>query len=776
MPFRLVLGLCSVVFFVTARWASGASRETFALVPEEAAALLSLDAGERAVDEVHWRAVLDAFRHEDQITRIIPSLNREPAAWTNLGVLGSLSVRYPEAKTTENIGLQIHRANTTNSNGAPQLTAPLASRILRAHTQGWVLARISLRQIGFETNANRGPRSTFAFSVSLLQAATETRVQLRGEAEVSWAENSATRGTNQPLAVTVHRLEQLERIGSPAFREWAAFELQSQAGSFFIDPLLARDCDGDGRPKLYLIGAGKVARLSSDKASWSIESAPWTLSKASQYAAVFADIDGDGLEDLLIADHIGLLLFKREEGGRFAENPTRIWRSPTRLEEPQVLSVGDIDRDGRLDIFLGQYRVPYVGGQFPTPFYDANDGLPFYLLHNDGAGRFTDITESAGLGDKRRRRVYSASLFDWDHDGDADLIVVSDFAGIDLFRNDSGRFTDVTAQLGDARHLFGMGHAIADFDGNGTPDVFAVGMDSPVAVLLDRLAANRPNFPEHVRMRATMTQGNRLFLGDGQGGFAPATWSGEIAKGGWAWGVGVADFDNDGAHDIYLANGHETLANYADYERQFWLHDIYVGRSEPDRVRDLFFFAGARSRRLAAKESFGGWQENKFFLSIGSQKFCEAAFVLGVALPEDCRNVIAADFDGDGRVDLAVTTVELTPRPRQRLLIFRNELPATSHWIGFRLAGATGRAANAKVRIETKRGAQTRWLVSGDGFRSQNDLTAHFGLGADSEISRMEITLANGERIKIPPPKVDQWNTVTLLPPGKINSMEAIPK
>ncbi|MBI3418334.1 MAG: CRTAC1 family protein [Verrucomicrobia bacterium] len=763
--------------FVVLRFnAVSAPRETVALAPEQAEALLALDAAERAADEQQWSSVLAAFRYEDQITRLVPLLNREPSTWTNLGAFASLPVRYPAAPAGELLRAKIRRSLVVSTNGELQLAGTLGNLTATAQAQGWRLDRVSLRQIGFETNSNQRPRSTLAFSVSLSQTASETRLQLRGKAEVIWQNKFSSPAMNQPASVNIIRLERLERSGPPAFREWFATELPPQAGSFFIDPLLARDLDGDGRTELCLLGAGRVARLPAGKSAWALESAPWSTPPASQRAVIFADINGDGWEDLLIADHEGLLLIRGEGAGRFAENPTRIWRAPARLEEPQVLSVGDVDRDGRLDIFFGQYRVPYVGGQFPTPYYDANDGLPFYLLHNDGDGSFTDITGASGLAAKRHRRVYSASLFDWDQDGDADLIVMSDFAGIDLFRNDAGRFIDVTAQLGESRHLFGMGHAIADFDGNGTPDVLAVGMDSPVATLLDRLAANRPGFPHHARMRAAMTFGNRVFLGDGRGGFAPAAWSDEIAKAGWAWGAAVADFENSGALDIYLANGHETLANYADYERQFWLHDIYVGRSEPDHARDLFFFAGARSRRLAAKESFGGWQENKLFLQAGAQKFIETAFVLGVALPEDCRNVIAADFDGDGRVDLAVTTVELTPRQRQRLLIYRNELPDTGHWIGFRFTGATGRAANARVRIGTKCGTQTRWLVTGDGFRSQNDLVAHFGLSAETALTRTEIVLFNGEQIEIPPPQVDHWNTVLLPPPEKTKRHDAISK
>src|SRR2546427_8651179 len=111
-----------------------------------------------------------------------------------------------------------------------------------------------------------------------------------------------------------------------------------------------------------------------------------------------------------------------------------------------VLTCGDIDHDGDLDLFLGQYRVPTLGQALKPFYYDANDGYPAHLLLNDGHGNFTDAT-NGGFEAKRWRRTYSASFVDLNEDGDLDLLVVSDFAGMDLYRNNGhGQFTDVTRE------------------------------------------------------------------------------------------------------------------------------------------------------------------------------------------------------------------------------------------------------------------------------------------------------------------------------------------
>ena len=157
----------------------------------------------------------------------------------------------------------------------------------------------------------------------------------------------------------------------------------------------------------------------------------------------------------------------------------------------------------------------------PTPYYDALDGYPAYLLLNNGDGTsFTEKTEASGISKKRNRRTFSSSLYDYDGDLDLDLLVVSDFAGVDLYQNDGdGQFSDVTDEVFYNRHLFGMAHSIEDFNHDGILDLYAIGMSSTTARRLDRMNAGRSEFPGHNEMRSAMGYGNRLYLGTSNGGF-----------------------------------------------------------------------------------------------------------------------------------------------------------------------------------------------------------------------------------------------------------------
>src|SRR4029077_4534636 len=131
---------------------------------------------------------------------------------------------------------------------------------------------------------------------------------------------------------------------------------------------------------------------------------------------------------------------------------------------------------------------PYSDGLLPAPYYDANDSDPAYLLLNDGKGDFTDATDASSLKPKRHRRTLSASFVTLQNDNHPDLVVVSDFAGLDVYRNDGrGHFTDVTSQCVADPKGFGMGSPLADFNTDGKLDLLMIGMESATVSRLEHL-------------------------------------------------------------------------------------------------------------------------------------------------------------------------------------------------------------------------------------------------------------------------------------------------
>ncbi|MEW6159687.1 MAG: CRTAC1 family protein, partial [Verrucomicrobiota bacterium] len=447
--------------------------------------------------------------------------------------------------------------------------------------------------------------------------------------------------------------------------------------------------------------------------------------------------------------------------GRFVEPGRTVWLAEPRLKYAQTLTCGDVDGDGDLDVWLGQYKVPYEKGQMPNPYYDANDGHPSYLLLNDGRGNFSDATARCGLAEKRFRRTYSGSFVDLDEDHDLDLLVVSDFAGAELYHNDgAGNFSDATRDLIGGAAGFGMAHCLADFNRDARLDLLMIGMNSPTADRLDFLKLFRPGHENDRRFRPQMTFGNRLFTGRADGRFEPASMNALIARAGWAWGCSAFDFDNDSWPDVYIANGHETLSSVREYEPEFWLHDIYVGRSQDDRVVDAYFISKARQTR-GQGWSYGGNERNRFYLNETGESFLEVAHLLGVALPEDSRNVVTEDLDQDGRVDLLVTTFEAWPVRKQTLRVFRNQIEPMGHWIGFRFPETPrGSAIGASVKIQTEGFGAVRQIVTGDSFRAQHAPVVHFGLGHRTRVERIEVRWTGERSMMLENPAIDRYHSI----------------
>ncbi len=718
----------------------------------------AIEAERKRWDETIWADEMVAERHEDLFVRLWDDLRN---ADDKFSVLGSFPFQQLVVGTPGQTELIEHAIERTQL-AAPGRTLDAGEwkqQLRKLKAEGFRLDQCEWRQPSFMLRTNGPARSVVAMTLHINNPMLDRRVILRGDLRVEWETPADPTAAPIPRVIDATNLEMLARSGPPAFAEVVVREIFPQEGSIFIDPLILYDLDGDGLSEIILGCSNLIFR---NRGQGRFEAGPLCREAPGLInTAIVADFTGDGSADFLCCDRQGLLLYAGNPEGRFDGQRRRVWSSPVKLMNPFVMTCGDIDRDGDLDLWLAQYKLPYYAGQMPTPYYDANDGFPSFLLINDGHGNFRDATESAGLNAKRFRRTYSSSFVDLNEDGDLDLVVVSDFAGADIYYNDRrGRFTDVTAEVLDEPHAFGMAHSFGDYDGDGHLDFLMIGMNSFVAQRLDSLKAGPAAFPQHQLMRPKLGYGNRLYLRRG-GVFRQEPLSDHVARTGWSWGCTSFDFDNDGDLDLYVTNGHKSRSSAKDYEAQFWRHDIYIASSRHDPALDLYF--GATGDRLyGSGQSYGGYEKNRLLLNLSGKEFLEVGYLMGVAREEDCRNVVSDDLDGDGRLDLLFTTFAEWPKPRQALHIYRNQHEQTGNWIAVRLpeAGRGLSPIGATVFLVSSDGRQMRQLVAGDSYRSQSDATLHFGLAAATNVSFVEVRWPNGRTNTLSNPEINHSHRV----------------
>ena len=611
--------------------------------------------------------------------------------------------------------------------------------------------------------------STFNITIDLTHLDSSKRLTVTGPIDIVWTENLNAHGHHKPGLIDATGLKLLTRTGEPMFK---ATDLGKVPFGVGHDDILAHDLNNDGLIDLVYPNSNELFVNRGNGHFVREKLCEHPIRVISE--AVLADFTGDGVTDYLVAGsnhagkgapkQYGLFLFKRDADGGFS-NPATIAIKPSEmpLVLPSAMAVGDIDGDGDLDVWASQYKAAYSGGNFPTPYYDANDGYPGYLLTNNGDGSFTESTAGSDLEDKRFRRAFRASFVDLDNDTDLDLLVVSDFAGADLFYNDgTGVFTDVTTSALDIPTNFGMGLTFDDFDNDGAIDFYVTGMASTTARRLSKMGLQHPELAEHNDQRLIVAYGNRMYLGQSAGRFIEPDFRDQVARSGWSWGVASADFNNDGHSDLYIANGNKSGLSAKDYCTRFWCHDIYSGDSNEDPAQ-FKVFTDELGDFSAAGLSWNGFEHNHLFLNRAGQGFTNAGFMMDVALEQDSRAVLAHDFDNDGRVDILVTTRNsLNDGSNYKLHLLMNRADQTDrHWVGVRLTGAPGVSPlGAKVTVTTPQGVKTNTAVSGDSYSAQHAPALHFGLGNVSTINKIEIRWPNGHTTEIISPAIDQYHEV----------------
>lgn len=403
-----------------------------------------------------------------------------------------------------------------------------------------------------------------------------------------------------------------------------------------------------------------------------------------------ADYNNDGWDDLFVAGVHRNLLYRNNGDGTFTDVTQSSGLATAKAGERKLWAVAaawmDYDNDGNLDLLVSNYcdwaagNDPVCGGVDPARraycHPDMYKGEPLVLYHNNGNGTFTDVSRDFGL-DKILSKGMGVAMADFDGDGRPEVFVANDNARNLLLRFRKGKVEEIGLEAGvsyngDGRQISGMGADCADFDGDGSPDIVMTGLRGETYELF------------HNRGDGTFDDAS------GPSGLLTLSrkWSG--------WSCGLVDLDNDGRRDLFVACGG-------------------LDADEP--------------------------QGNRIFHNENG-KFVDVSEGVGEDFPVQKlhRGCVFSDFDNDGRIDIAVNALNGEAE------LWKNLSPM-KHWLQLKLTGTKSNrsAIGARVECQSAHRKQVAFVTSSVGYSCASDLRVHFGLG-DAEVASISILWPSGAR------------------------------
>jgi hypothetical protein len=356
--------------------------------------------------------------------------------------------------------------------------------------------------------------------------------------------------TLEKLESQVARADLFSEVSQPA---GVAATRPAHSGGYVWHGAAAGDANNDGWVDLFVTAPDRNYLYLNDGAGKFTDASGATGAQtlASGTAPLFLDYDNDGDEDVFIAAVGSQVML---ENRLFPDGRLEFYdvsqEAGVALAAIGFSAVaGDVNNDGYPDIYVTSYNK--YGQVVPDSWFRAANGTPNLLFINQKNGAFREAAAAWGVNDSRWS--YAAEFNDVNGDGRLDLYVANDFGEKALYVNQGQRFADEAKERGALDPGNGMGVSFGDYDNDGRLDLHTTNMSSTAGNRI--LARLFPDADPKDNVLKKLAAGNNLYRNLGGGRFQDVTAEVGGFSGGWAWGGGFIDFDNDGWEDLFTPNG-----------------------------------------------------------------------------------------------------------------------------------------------------------------------------------------------------------------------------
>lgn len=513
------------------------------------------------------------------------------------------------------------------------------------------------------------------------------------------------------------------------------------------------DVNNDGLPDIYFSGTLVSNKLYLNKGDMKFEDitnkAGVAANDGFKTGVTMADVNNDGWLDIFVCrtsksddGKKDNLLFINNKNLTFTESAEQFGLNDN--SNTNHANFFDYDNDGDLDLYLLNHRLGFKDA-VKMDLKSNPDGsitrikspkTPFESdrLYKNNNGKFTNVTKAAGL--ENSSFGLSATIADLNQDGYMDIYVANDYIEPDYvyINNRNGTFSDKYDSYIRHSSQNSMGCDIADFNNDGLLDIMVMDMIAEDPVRYKQLM----NVMRKDRYNALLQYGyghqagrNVLQINNGNNTFSEIGQLSGVSNTDWSWGALFADFDNDGWKDIYIGNGYKrdvTDLDYMSYTRDSIQKS---GGITKRRFPDINTYLNMIPSKKLVNYAYKNNRDLTFTNATQDWGITQASFSNGTAY---------ADLDADGDLDLIVNNID------NPAFIYKN-LTSNTNYLQISLLGdkKNTQAIGTKVKIYTGNEVQFLEKTANRGFFSGSDPLLHFGLGNHSTVDKVEITWMDGK-------------------------------